>query len=229
MSHKISVVMPVYNEKDTIQKIISRVKASPVEKEIIIVDDASTDGTTEILSRINDPDIRVIRHQKNQGKGVALKTAFKEAKGDIIITQDGDLEYDPQEYPELIKPIVDGMADVVYGSRLIGGKPQRMHMFWHKAGNNFLTLVTNILYNTTLSDMETGYKVFRREVIEKIDIKSDDFTVEPELTAKIFKNKYRVYEVPIAYYGRTYEEGKKITWKHGVKALWALIKFRFVD
>jgi glycosyltransferase involved in cell wall biosynthesis len=226
---KISIIVPVYNEEDSITEIINRILAVPLEKEIIIVDDGSSDRTKEFLSKINDNDIQVIFHEKNLGKGAALNTGLQYAKGDIIITQDADLEYDPNEYSELIKPILIGNAEVVYGSRLTGGKPQRVHMFWHKAGNTFLTLVTNILFNTTLSDMETGYKVFKREVFNNIKIKSKGFAVEPEITAKVFKNKYKVYEVPISYYGRTYAEGKKVTWKHGFEALFTLLRFKFLD
>lgn len=226
---KLSVVVPVYNEVKTIAEIIRRVDALDLDKEIIIVDDGSVDGTREILARIKEPHIKVLYHQKNMGKGAALRTAFREAKGDIIIIQDADLEYDPKEYKGLIEPIEAGAADVVYGSRLTGGRPQRVYMFWHKLGNNFLTFVTNLLYNTTLTDMETCYKVFKREVIESFKIKSNDFAFEPEFTAKVFKRNYRVYEVPISYYGRSYAEGKKITWWHGIKAFWALLKYRFID
>ena len=225
----LSVVMPVFNEKDNIKEIIRRVSQVDIDKEIIIVDDASTDGTRELLKEIKQDGVRVLFHDKNSGKGRALRTGFKEATADIVIVQDADLEYDPREYAKLIDPIAQGCADVVYGSRLSGGMPQRVYMFWHKVGNNFLTLLTNILYNTTLSDMETGYKVFKKDVIRKIDIKSNDFTVEAEITAKIFKQKCRVYEIPISYYGRDYSEGKKIRWYHGLSAIVALIKYKFVD
>lgn len=226
---KISVVMPVFNEENTIREIIKKVQDINIDKEIIIVDDCSTDKTGDILKNLKGDDIKVLFHDKNSGKGGALRTGFRHVTGDIVIIQDADLEYDPKEYYKLITPIVEGHADVVYGSRLSGGMPQRVYMFWHKAGNVFLTLLTNILYNTTLTDMETGYKIFRREVLDGINIKSRDFTVEPEITAKILKKKYRVYEIPICYYGRDYSEGKKIRWWHGIAALLALIRYRFMD
>ena len=226
---KLSVVIPVFNEEKTIEEIIRRVQAIDIDKEIIIVDDFSTDKTRDILKSVKENKIKVLFHDKNSGKGAALKTGFKEATGDIIIIQDADLEYDPREYANLIEPIVEGHADVVYGSRLSGGRPQRVYMFWHKLGNNVLTLLTNIIYNTTLTDMETGYKVFKREVLRGIDIKSRDFTVEAELTAKIFKKRSRVYEIPISYYGRDYLAGKKIRWYHAISAIAALIKYKFWD
>lgn len=227
----LSVVMPVYNERETVSRIIAKVLALDFVKEVIVVDDGSTDGTRELLREAAfDGRVRVFFHEKNRGKGAALRTGFGHAAGEIMTIQDADLEYDPNEFAELIKPIREGMADVVYGSRLSGGKPQRVHLFWHKVGNNFLTFLTNLLYNTTLTDMETCYKMFRREVIGTIRIDSDDFSVEPELTAKICKNKqWRIYEIPISYYGRSYSEGKKITWKHGFSALWTLLKYRFTD
>jgi glycosyltransferase involved in cell wall biosynthesis len=227
---KISVVMPVYNEINYIREIIQRVEAVAQDKEIIIVDDGSTDGTRQALCALSDPQIRVIFHEKNQGKGAALRSGIKQAQGDIIITQDADLEYDPAEYDELIRPIANGNADIVYGSRLTGGKPQRVYMFWHKVGNGFLTLITNILYNTTLSDMETGYKVFRKEVIRDLRLRCNGFSIEAEITAKVCKDsKHRIYEVPISYYGRSYSEGKKITWRQGFSAILALVWFRFFD
>ena len=227
----LSVVMPVYNEKNTILKIIDKVLKLDIVKELIVVDDGSTDGTRDILKDTKlDSRVKVILHEKNSGKGAALRTGFKAATGDIVTIQDADLEYDPNEFIEMAKPIEEGFADVVYGSRLSGGKPQRVHMFWHKVGNNLLTFTTNFLFNSTLSDMETCYKMFRREVISGIDIKSKDFSVEPELTAKILKNKaLRIYEMPISYYGRSYAEGKKISWKHGFGALWTLLKYRFIN
>ena len=226
----LSVVMPVYNEKDTILSITDKVLKLDILKELIIVDDCSLDGTRELLKKFkSDPRIKILFHEKNSGKGAALRTGFKEASGEIIATQDADLEYDPEELKVLTKPICDGLADVVYGSRLSGGKPQRVYMFWHRVGNDLLTFLTNLFYNTTLTDMETGYKVFRRDVIKNINIRSNDFTVEPELTAKVFKRHLRVYEIPISYYGRSYSEGKKIRWFHGLYAIGAIIKYRFID
>lgn len=231
MGIALSVVMPVYNEKGTILKIIDKVLRLDMVKELIIVDDGSSDGTRELLKDTRlDSRARAFFHEKNMGKGAALRTGFGKASGDVVVIQDADLEYDPNEFKEMIKPIEEGNADVVYGSRLSGGRPQRMHLFWHKAGNDALTFLTNILYNSTLTDMETCYKMFRKNVIDSIKINSNDFSVEPELTAKVLKNKkLRVYEIPIAYYGRNYEEGKKITWRHGFGALWALLKYRFIN
>ena len=228
---RLSIVIPVYNEADTILKVVKNIKNSKIdlEKEIIIVDDGSADETFKIIESIKDDMIKIYRHEKNQGKGAALKTGFSHASGDIVIIQDADLEYDPAEYSTLLDPIINHDADVVYGSRLSGGRPARIYMFWHRVGNAVLTFLTNILYNTTITDMETGYKVFKKEVIKNIDIKSKDFTVEPELTAKVFKKKLKVYEVPISYYGRSYLEGKKIRWHHGITAIWALIKYKFTD
>ena len=227
----LSVVMPAYNEKETVLTIIDKVLKLEIVKELIIVDDCSTDGTRELLKRTAfDGRVRIFFHDRNQGKGAALRTAFQYVTGAVVTIQDADLEYDPNEFVEMIRPIQEGMDDVVYGSRLSGGKPQRVYMFWHRVGNGFLTFLANLLYNTTLSDMETCYKMFRREVIQQITIKSNDFAVEPELTAKIFKNKrLRVYELPISYYGRTFEEGKKISWRHGIGAMLALLKYRFMD
>ena len=227
----LSVVIPVYNEKETILRIIDKVLQLDFVKEIIVVDDGSKDGTEELLREAAfDGRVRIFFHDRNRGKGAALRTGFGHVTGEIVAVQDADLEYDPNEFAEMIKPILEGVADVVYGSRLSGGKPQRVHLFWHKLGNGFLTFLTDLLYNTTLSDMETCYKMFRKNVIETIRIRSDGFSVEPELTAKICKNKqWRVYELPISYYGRSYAEGKKISWKHGFSALWALLKYRFTD
>jgi len=225
----LSVIIPSYNERDTIAEIVRRVRAVPLNLEIIVVDDGSDDGTSEILAGIEGDGVRVLRHHENRGKGAALATGFAAAAGEVIVIQDADLEYDPAELPELMAPIEKGMADVVYGSRF-GGKPQRVHMFWHKMGNRLLTFLTNLLFNCTLTDMETCYKMFRREVIEGIVIRSRRFDVEPELTAKILKaKKWRVYEIPVSYYGRNYGEGKKITWRDGFAAIWTLIRYRFRD
>ncbi len=225
----VSVVIPTYNECGTILQVVERVRALGLKGEVIVVDEGSTDGSRELLARLDLPGVRVLQHERNRGKGAALRTAFAAATGDVIVVQDADLEYDPADIPELLAPIRAGAADVVYGSRLSGGRPQRVFMFWHLVGNRFLTLLTNVLYNTTLSDMETGYKCMRREVVAPLRLRSDDFTIEPELTAKILKAGWRVYEMPISYYGRTYAEGKKITWRHGFSAMFALVRFRFSD
>jgi glycosyltransferase involved in cell wall biosynthesis len=227
---QISVVIPVYNEVSTIREIVVRVQAVDLEKEIIIVDDGSTDGTRELLQEItlSHENVRVLYHDRNQGKGAALRTGFESATGDIVIIQDADLEYDPREYPVLLEPILDGRADIVYGSRFLGG-PHRVLFFWHYLGNKFLTLLSNALTNLNLTDMETCYKVFRREVLSDIQLKSNRFGFEPEFTAKIAKKDFRIYETSISYSGRTYAEGKKIGWKDGVKAIVAIIWFRFFD
>ena len=231
MNAILSVVMPVYNEKNTVLKIIDKVLKLDIVKEIIVVEDCSDDGTRQLLRDTKfDNRVRILFHDKNMGKGAAIRTGFKNLTGDVVVIQDADLEYDPDELVAMIKPIQDGVADVVYGSRLSGGKPQRVYMFWHRVGNDFLTFLTNFLYNTTLTDMETCYKMFKRSVIDKVNIKSNDFSVEPELTAKILKNKnLRVYEMPISYYGRNYSEGKKINWTHGFGAMWTLLKYRFTN
>jgi glycosyltransferase involved in cell wall biosynthesis len=227
----LSVVIPVFNERETVREIVGKVLNLDFVAEVIVVDDGSTDGTKELLGQTEfDERVKLFFHDRNLGKGAALRTGFGHVNGEIVAIQDADLEYDPNEFIEMIRPIRDGVADVVYGSRLSGGKPQRCHLFWHKVGNGLLTLLTDLLYNTTLSDMETCYKMFRREVIETIRIQSDGFSVEPELTAKICKNKqWRIYEIPISYYGRSYAEGKKITWRHGFAALWTLLKYRVMD
>ncbi len=227
----LSVVIPVFNERETITRIIAKVLSIDFVREVIVVDDGSTDGTRELLEGTPfDDRVKLFFHERNRGKGAALRTGFGHVSGEIVAIQDADLEYDPGEFSEMIRPILDGVADVVYGSRLSGGKPQRVHLFWHRVGNGFLTFLTDLLYNTTLSDMETCYKMFRRSVLDTIRIKSDNFSVEPELTAKICKNKqWRIYEMPISYYGRSYAEGKKISWKHGFFALWTLLKYRFTD
>ena len=226
---KLSIIIPVYNEISRIQKVIEEVKksCSNKDKEIIIVDDYSTDGTRQFLENLKDPQIKVLFHSKNMGKGACINTAKEYITGDIVIIQDADLEYSPQDWPSLIKLIEEGYADVVYGSRFLG--PHRVFAFWHYFANKFLTFLTNILYDTILTDMETGYKAFKAEVLKKINIKSKRFDFEPEITAKIFKKKFRVYEVPITYRGRTYKEGKKITWKDAFWAIWALIKYRITD
>ena len=225
----LSVIMPCYNERETIREIVARVRAVPMSLELVVVDDGSTDGTREILAELERDGLRVLYHPGNRGKGAALSTGFASARGDVFVIQDTDLEYDPAELPELFEPIRRGAADVVYGTRF-GGKPQRVHMFWHKVGNRLLTFLTNLLYNCTLTDMETCYKMFRREVVEGITIRARRFDVEPELTAKILKaKKWRVYEIPISYYGRSYEEGKKINWRDGLHAIWTLLRYRFLD
>ena len=222
----LSVIMPCYNEEATIAEIVRRVRATPYPKEIVVVDDASQDGTWEILQGLAADDIRLCRHERNQGKGAALRTALEHVQGDVVIIQDADLEYDPRDYPSLLQPIIEGKADVVYGSRFRGG-PQRVLLFWHRFGNFLVTLFSNMLTNLNLSDMETGYKVFRGDVARRLDLKSDRFGVEPEITAKIARMDLRIYEVPISYSGRDYSEGKKITWRDGGAALWHILRFRF--
>ncbi|MEZ5317015.1 MAG: glycosyltransferase family 2 protein [Vicinamibacterales bacterium] len=224
----LSVVMPVYNEHETIEEIIPRVLAVPIRKELIVVDDGSTDGTRDQLTALQQAHgFKLIFQEKNAGKGSALRRGFQEATGDMVIIQDADLEYSPEEYPQLIELICEGRADVVYGSRFLGR--HRVFLFTHYAGNRLLTLITNVLYNTMLTDMETCYKVMRTEVLRSFTLESDGFGIEPELTAKIFKRGYRVYEVPITYDGRGYEDGKKITWRDGIVALWVLLKYRFTE
>jgi glycosyltransferase involved in cell wall biosynthesis len=225
---KLSVIIPVYNEKNTVLELLRRVEAVPLslDKEIIVVDDFSTDGTREVLAGLGRPDIKVLFHAKNMGKGSALRTGFSEATGDIVLVQDADLEYDPAEYPGLLAPILDGRADVVYGSRFLGG-PHRVLFFWHSVGNRFLTSLSNVVTNLNLTDMETCYKVFRGDVLRKLSLKSRRFGFEPEVTIKVAKLKCRIYEVPISYAGRNYSEGKKIGWKDGVAALWHIMRYRF--
>lgn len=227
---KLSIIVPVYNERNTIQEVLRRVRAvdlGEIAREIIVVDDGSTDGTPDILKLEEDSTTRVLSHESNQGKGAAIRTALPYVTGDYVIIQDGDLEYDPDDYRVMLAPILKKKGEVIYGSRFTG--EHRDMLFWHMLGNKFLSLVTNVLYNTTLSDMETCYKLFSRESLEGIRIRSNRFDFEPEITAKILKKKIRIYEVPISYAGREYHEGKKITWRDGVFALWALIKYRFVD
>lgn len=225
---KLSVVMPVFNEAATIREIVARVRAVPVDKELVIVDDYSTDGTRAVLNELAHlPDVTVVFHDRNRGKGAALKTGFQATTGDVVLVQDADLEYDPDEYPRLLQPILDGKADVVYGSRFVGGDSHRVLYFWHYLGNRALTLLSNAFTNLNLTDMETCYKVFRREIIQSIAIEEDRFGFEPEVTGKIAAiSGCRIYEVGISYSGRTYEEGKKIGWRDGVRAAWCIWKYR---
>jgi len=221
----LSVIIPAYNEIEFIDEILRKVKETPYEKEIIVVDDCSTDGTRERLNELTAADgVVVIFQEKNQGKGAALRRGIAAATGDIVLIQDADLEYDPREYPVLLGPILEGKADVVYGSRFLGG-PHRVLYFWHYVGNSMVTLLSNMFTNLNLTDMETCYKVFKKEVIKTITIESDRFGVEPEITAKVARGKWRIFEVPISYYGRTYEEGKKITWRDGIKAFFTIVKY----
>lgn len=231
---KLSIIMPVYNEAKTVELISEKVLSSPLgdgatERELIIVDDLSTDGTREILKNIQGrfPEVKVVMKERNQGKGSAVREGIKHTTGDIVLFQDADLEYDPEDYPHLLRPILQGKADVVYGSRFLG--VHRCFMFWHYVGNKVLCGLTNILFNTILTDMETCYKVFKREVLEELSLCSNDFCIEAEITAKILKKRVRIYEVPISYYGRSYEEGKKISWKDGVKTIVAILKYRLLN
>lgn len=223
---KLSVIVPVYNEKNTIETIARYIRKVNIDKEIIFVDDFSTDGTRDILENIEKSfdDVKIVFHEKNKGKGAALRTGFAHANGDIIVIQDADLEYNPNEYFKLVAPIVANQADVVYGSRFIG-ETHRVLFYWHSVGNKFLTMLSNMFTNINLTDMETCYKVFRREVLDNITIKSNRFGFEPEFTAKIAKNKWRIYETPIQYYGRDYNQGKKIGWKDGISAIWCILRF----
>jgi len=219
---KVSFLIPAYNEAATIGEVLERIAGLPLESQVVVVDDGSTDETAAIAEAAG---AKVVR-QANRGKGAAIRTAIAEADGDIAVIQDADMEYDPIEVPDLIEPIVKGHADVVFGSRLRGGKPQRAFLFWHLVGNRFLSLVTNVLFNTTLSDMETGYKAFRMDVLRSLKLTEDSFGIEPEITGQVCLRKLRVYELPISYYGRTHEEGKKITWRDGFRALWVLVRVR---
>ena len=226
---KLSIVIPVYNEDKTLEEIIKKVKAidlGAIEKEIVVVDDGSSDKTIDILKKTIEPLVdKVIYKEKNMGKGAAVRTGFENVTGDIVIIQDADLEYDPQEYKRLLQPILEGKADVVYGSRFMGGRPHRVHMFWHQVGNNFLTTLSNMFTNLNLTDIETCYKMFKKEVIDSIKIEENRFGLEPELTAKVARLKCRIYEVGISYYGRSYEEGKKINWKDGFRAICVILKY----
>jgi glycosyltransferase involved in cell wall biosynthesis len=231
---KLSIVMPVYNERSTVEEIIRRVLAVdlPIERELVIVDDASTDGTTEILERLaadlGEQGIRLIMHDRNRGKGAAVRTAIAATTGEFVIIQDADLEYDPNDYKVMLVPLLDGRADVVFGSRFLGG-PHRVLYFWHYVANKMITFLSNAIYNINLTDMETCYKAFRGDIIRRIRLRSNRFGIEPELTAKVCKRKLRIYEVPISYSGRTYDEGKKITWRDGLKAIGTIFRYRFFD
>ncbi len=225
---KLSVIIPAFNERNTIREIIRRVQAVNLPKEIIVVDDHSTDGTREILHELQDPSgssLKIIFQDLNQGKGAAIRVGVQHATGDAIVIQDADLEYNPKEFPKLFKPILDGRADVVYGSRFLGSEEHRVLFFWHYVGNGFLTLLSNMFTNLNLTDMETGYKIFRAEIIKKINIEENRFGFEPEITAKVAKMKCRIYEVGISYSGRNYAEGKKINWRDGIRALWCILKY----
>ena len=220
---KVSFLIPAYDEAKTIGEVLDRIAGLGLDAQTIVVDDGSTDGTAEVAE---EKGALVIR-QANRGKGAAIRAAIPHIEGEIAVIQDADMEYDPADVPELIEPILRGVADVVFGSRLSGGRPQRAYLFWHLAGNRFLSLLTNVLFNTTLSDMETGYKAFRSEVLRSLELREDGFGIEPEITGQVCKRKLRVYELPISYYGRSYEEGKKITWRDGFRAVWVLLRVRF--
>ncbi len=226
---KLTVVVPVYNEVTNIREILKRIKATRLPTEIVVVDDGSTDGSRSLLAKVDGKQgVRVILHEKNMGKGAAVRTGIEAARGDVVLIQDADLEYNPRDYPALLKPLRDGIADVVYGSRFLGG-PRRAVMFWHMIANQLLTFMTNILYNTILSDMETGYKVFRRQVVSGMVLRAHRFDFEPEFTAKVLKRNYRIYEVPISFNPRDYSEGKKIKLQDAFIAVWTLLKYKFVD
>ena len=224
---RVSFIVPAHNEAPTVGEVLDRIHALPLEVQIVAVDDGSTDGTGEVIERWSREhgNVVVIRSD-HRGKGAAIRAAIPHVDGEIVVIQDADMEYDPADVPALIEPIERGVADVVFGSRLLGGRPQRAYLFWHLLGNRFLSLLTNVLYNTTISDMETGYKAFRSEVLRSLDLRQSDFAIEPEITSKVCRQKLRIYELPIAYYGRTYDEGKKITWRDGFKAVWVLFSTR---
>jgi glycosyltransferase involved in cell wall biosynthesis len=227
---RISFLIPTFNERATVIEVLDRVEALGLDRQLIVVDDGSTDGTFGLLEQwqADHADVVLVR-QENAGKGAAIRAAIPHIDGEIAVIQDADMEYDPADVPALVEPIERGSADVVFGSRLSGGRPQRAYLFWHLVGNRFLSLLTGVLYNTTLSDMETGYKAFRSDVLRSLDLKQSDFSIEPEITAKVCKRHLRVYQLPISYYGRTYEEGKKITWRDGFKAIWVLLRVRVRD
>lgn len=231
-SFTLSVIIPVYNECDTILELLDRVREVDLKKEILVVDDASTDGTRTLLEDEVEhavPGVRVFYHPVNRGKGAAIRTAIAHVTGDFVLIQDADLEYDPREYFKLLEPLLDGRADVVFGSRFLGGGPHRVLLFWHRLGNGVLTLLSNMLTNLNLTDMEVCYKVFRADVLRNISLRSNRFDFEPEITAKVARRGYRIYEVPISYSGRDYSEGKKIGWKDGFQAIWTILKYRFLD
>jgi glycosyltransferase involved in cell wall biosynthesis len=224
----VSFIVPAHNEAASIEDVLQRVYALPLRAEVIAVDDGSTDATPAILERYaGSHGLISLRHERRRGKGAAVRTGLARSTGEVVLIQDADMEYDPNEVPELIRPILDGYADVVYGSRLTGGRPQRAYMFWHLVGNRLLALLTNLLWNTTLSDMETGYKAFRGEIVRSFELTEDDFRIEPEITANVLDRRLRLYQLPIAYYGRAYDEGKKISWRDGPPAVWTLLRMRF--
>jgi glycosyltransferase involved in cell wall biosynthesis len=225
-SVRVSFIVPVFNEAATVGDVLERVARLDLDKQIVVVDDGSTDATPSVLADWEGREGVLVVRQSNRGKGAAIRAAIPHVDGDVVVIQDADMEYDPADVPALLGPIERGVADVVYGSRLLGGRPQRAYLFWHLMGNRFLSLLTGVLFNTTLSDMETGYKAFRTEVLKSLDLREDDFAIEPEITAKVCRRQLRIYELPIAYYGRTYAEGKKITWRDGVKAIWVLVRVR---
>jgi len=227
----LSIVIPVYNEARTIAQVLERVRAAAaagLEKELVVVDDGSTDGTREYLAGLREPGTRCVFHERNQGKGAALRTGFAHASGDVVMVQDADLEYDPADYPLLLRPIVDGKADVVLSSRFLAGQAHRVLYFWHSMGNRALTLFSNVCTNLNLTDMESGYKLFTREVLRQVTIREDRFGFEPEIVAKVARLRCRVYEVGVSYAGRTYEDGKKVTWRDGVRALWCIVKYSWL-